>query len=281
MAEMLRRQTEAAHAVQLPEEDELGFGWPSQDMKLHRYGNNRLLDGDSAPVNEFLRASNLDYGLRARWYVEGHTEYYAACYGCEQLGADHVELINLQGEVAQRGGKGVAFRQNLRNDVANGIFSYISVDDENNYAKAVRKAAEDDEICGLFAIATPDFEFHNFTLSELEEVLWSIAEDNGISPEVRPRLHAAIAKTKNATELLTVAGQVSPELNIKKGKVWGERLMAYALEHRGGRDGHIRPVIDILEDAHRTTHYSYHYIRTHTRINPLTGRPIDRNPADK
>ena len=36
---------------------------------------------------------------------------------------------------------------------------------------------EEELICGLVYIAKPDFEFENFSLRELEEILWEIAEE--------------------------------------------------------------------------------------------------------
>jgi hypothetical protein len=176
MAETLRRATEEAFSEHLSEEDQLGFGWTAPDFKRRLYGTDRLLDGDRGASNEFLRQFRLDFGVQTRWYVEGQTEYAALD---SVLGGDRptgIELVNLRGHVAQKAGRGVAFRDSLRSDLKAGIFSMVSIDgDRSDFVQAVRKAAQDDEICGGFFVTTPDFEFGNFTLHELEEILWEIA----------------------------------------------------------------------------------------------------------
>ncbi len=111
MAETLRRATEAAFDIDLPEEDEKGFGAYRGHKKM-LYGSNRILDYNRNAAHQFLRHSGLDYGVHIRWYVEGDTEYGALNSFFEKFGPI-VELINLRGIVAQGKRKGVAFKENL------------------------------------------------------------------------------------------------------------------------------------------------------------------------
>jgi hypothetical protein len=128
IAETLRRATEKANGILLPEEDELGFGWTPLDMKKNLYGSNRLLDGDRKAAGEFLRDFRLDYGIRLRCYVEGDTEYYALKALLDDYNATWVQLINLSGQVVEKRGRGIAFRESLRNDLNAHIFSCVVVD---------------------------------------------------------------------------------------------------------------------------------------------------------
>ena len=110
-----------------------------------------------------MRQYELHYGLRLRFYVEGATEWAALQHFFQTIGANYIEVINLRGEVAQKGGKGVAFRENLRSDVAMHVFSMVLIDgDRDDFVRAVKRAAKDDEICGCFFISQQDFEFANF-----------------------------------------------------------------------------------------------------------------------
>jgi hypothetical protein len=208
MAEMIRRATEDALGMTLPEETEVRMPWRGKERL---YGSSRILDGDTRAANEFMRWHQLDYGVRVRWYVEGDTEYGALSWVVEELGAGHIELINLRGQVAQR--RVLAFRDNLCADLKKGTFSLISIDgDRPDFLRAVIKAAEADEICGEFFVSKPDFEFHNFTLPELEEVLWSVASEGGATPRNRERLHRAIANAKSGDQLLHQAKSAVGEL---------------------------------------------------------------------
>src|SRR5260221_2586968 len=218
MAEMLRRATEETFTVTLREEDELGLGWMPENIKKDLYGSNRLLDGDERAAEEFMRQYRLHYGLRLRFYVEGATESEALRYAFQTIGAQFIEVINLGGEVAQQRGKGVAFRENLRSDIDMHVFSMVLIDgDRSDFVSAVKKAAKDDDICGCFYISSQDFEFANFELSELEEVLceWASEEDTENAPteEDRLTLHEAIKDVKNAEELINKSRRALPQLN--------------------------------------------------------------------
>src|SRR6266487_530085 len=114
MAEIFRRATESAHNVTLPEEDEIGSGMMPLNLKKDLYGSNRLLDGNDYAVNEFIRQFRLDYGMHVRWYVEGDTEYYGLKHLFAELGVRYVDLVNLRGQVVQKGGRGLAFLDSLR-----------------------------------------------------------------------------------------------------------------------------------------------------------------------
>jgi len=211
MAEALRLAAEEIFGERLREEDELGFGWTPPSMKKDLYGSPRILDGGRKAVNEYLRRFGLDYGVRIRWYVEGHTEYGALDSIVGRYTA--IQLVNLKGNVIEKKGKGVAFRDSLRNDLKAGIYSFVSIDKgTDEYVRALRRSAEDDEICGLVYLNEPDIEFANFTLSELEEIIWKIALENGADKPARASLRSAINGVKSGDELVARARKSIPEL---------------------------------------------------------------------
>src|SRR5258708_9670391 len=156
------------------------------------------------------------------------TESEALQYAFQTIGEQFIEVINLGGAVAQKRGKGVAFRENLRSDIDMHVFSMILIDGDRakDFVSAVKKAAKDDEICGCFYISSQDFEFANFELTELEEILWTWApkedKENTLTEEDRLTLHEAIKDVKNAEELINKARRALPQLNnLSKVDRWG------------------------------------------------------------
>ena len=267
--------------MKLPEEDELGFGTRiASKEKLN--GVNRLFDGDRNAAKEFLRRQKLDFGKRVHCYVEGETEYGAVLWFFGEY--SHVEIINLEGKVAQ-GRKGFAFLDSLRADRKANIFSLVLIDREKNddVLRALRKVAEANEMFGIFYISNPDFEFENFTLSELEEILWKIAVENGANEESRQKLHTAIANTDSGTSLLNAARRTLPELlQAGKGKEWGERLMNYAWENPEMVDETTgttkrRLIVNAVTWVLHTADCDYHASRARFRIDPDTGKPVERD----
>jgi len=281
MAEMLRRATEETFTVTLREEDELGLGLVPENVKKELYGSNRLLDGDERAVEEFMRQYRLHYGLRLRFYVEGATESEALRYAFQTIGAQFIEVINLGGAVAQRRGRGVAFRENLRSDINLHVFSMILIDGDRakDFVSAVKKAAKDDEICGCFYLSSQDFEFANFELAELEEILWTWALDdkeNAPTGEDRLTLHEAIKNVKNAEELINTARRALPQLSsLSKGERWGRKLIDFAGKHPV-KQGKQRQVVEAIQTAVRTKAWNYQISRQEYKVDENTGQPVKR-----
>ncbi|MFB3906123.1 MAG: hypothetical protein ACE15E_21975 [Acidobacteriota bacterium] len=287
MAEILRRCCEEAFEKELPEEDEWNYGiWMSRGLKKELYGSNRLLDGDRKVVREFLRDLRLDYGTRLRWYVEGATEFACLDEMLRLLSISFVDLVNLRGRVTEKHGKGVAIRDSLRADIKNGIFSFVSIDgDRSENVSAVKKAAEDGEICGQFFISNPDFEFQNFAPSELEEIVWALAVERGIpDASFRMVLREAFRGADSASALQKQVRKALPDaiFDFDKGTEWGGRLARFALANRKRADnGEERPVVRAFLAAIRTCIYSHHDGLNNTRIDPATGGWVRTDEPDQ
>lgn len=285
MAEILRRAIEETFPKQLPEEDVGRFGVRPGvgDYKEALYGSKRVLDGDRFVANEFLKHLGLNFGFRLHWYVEGKTEYGALRRYFQRFKITEIDVVDLHGEVVQRGHRGIAFRESLRSDIQMEVYSIVSIDgDVPENARVVRKAAEDDEICGAFYIFTQDFEFANFEVWELEEVLWEIAKENGVSLDDREKLHNAIQDSANAEVLLRNAKRSlpSPLAHVAKNILWGERLMDYAINHHF-KGTLKRPILEAMDQAifwTRTPNLeSYKNTRRTYRVDKGTGKLVKRS----
>jgi hypothetical protein len=277
MAEVLRRHSEEVFEVQLPEEDEQGFGMVPRNMKKDRYGSNRVLDGERSVSNAFVRGFGLDYGVRVRLYVEGYTEWGALGAVFGRYGGTGVELHNLSGQVVSN--RRAAFESNLQTDLEGKVFSFVMIDgDREDYVRAVRRAAREDRFCGRFFVQEPDFEFTNFSRDELESIIWEMAEQNGVSAEDRGRLRTALADASNGEALIrkAKAALTEPLRSLRKNQEWGERLMEYAWNNSEYPGGGARPVMEAVWAAQRGLRANFDWERANYRVDPNTGDTLER-----
>lgn len=258
----------------------MGCSFDSDDLKNYLYGSNRLLDNYKAK-SEFIRDLRLDYNVRLRWYVEGDTELGALRSALG--GHSAIEIINLRGDIIAKRGKGLSFRGSLANDIHRSVYSWVSLDEDAEHnLRALRKAVEDDEMFGMFFISKPDFEFANFTLDELVEVLWNIAKENGAAGDDKQKLIQHTSNAKTGKKLFDLAKQVMPELQrVDKGKSWGEKLMEFARKNQTMRliDGstRTRPIIEAIYSALRTINCHYYLSRKKCKVDIVTGRIVNCN----
>jgi len=279
MAECLRRTLELAFQKEYPEEDECGFGEVSRNAKLLLQGSTRVLDGNRDVANLFLRRFGLDYGIRINIYVEGTTEFEAL--NSEFSTNSSVLIINLRGQFKEKQGKGVSFRESLRNDIKSKIFSIILLDGDvsENY-RAVRKAAELDEICGMFFVSKPDFEFQNFKIDELTEIAFQLAVKKGLKECSLDELKKNTGKARNAKEFFKILHKQSPFfLSISKGSEWGKALVKYARwnllgKEFGNKDD--RLINQIIRTIYNGFSASYEVTRQQQKIDPISGKLVER-----
>ncbi len=278
MAEVIRRVAEVVFEVILPEEDEFSFCGDEASYKEYFYGSPRLLDSVNAKT-QFVRELGLDYNLRLRWYVEGQTEFFALQ---SYLGNNTaIEVINLKGEVVAGKGKGVAFRENLLNDISRSIYSWVSLDgDVSDNCRVVKKAVENGEMFGSFFFSNPDFEFENFSLDELVETVWEIAVENGAEGEDKANLIESTKSATNGAEFERLVRKSIPSLNrFSKGKDWGERLMRLSKSNPEKliEDGKLqmRKILEAIRLAHYAIRCSYHLSKQGCKVNIETGRLVN------
>ena len=280
IAECLRRNLELAFQKEYPEEDECGFGEVFRDAKLLFQGSTRVLDGNRVVANQFLRRFGLDYGIRIHVYVEGDTEFEVL--NSEFSTNSSVLIINLRGQFKEKQGKGVSFRESLRNDIKSKIFSLILLDGDvsDNY-RAVKKAAEVDDICGMFFVSKPDFEFQNFKIDELTEIAFQLAVKKGLKEHSLNELKKDTSKAKSAKEFFKILHDISPFFSsITKGGNWGKELVKYAIKNPSGKefgdenDRLINYVIRIIYNGFKV---SYEVTRQKYKVDPESGKLIERS----
>jgi len=278
MAETLRRATEEAFDISLPEEDQKGFGQWMRGAREIKYGTERIFDASEVVRKKFLGSCGLNSAPRFRCYVEGETEYGALdSYFTPESG---VELINLKGQFIERKGKGLAFRDSLRQDKQSHILSIVILDgDVSDNERAVRQAAQQDQMYGEFYIQKPDFEFGNFSVNELEEILWNMAVERGAAAELRTTLQAALEGVTSGDALFKAAKSSVSELNqLGKGADWGEVLMQFAMNNPDREDtSQKRQIYEIIEIIVRGLSSWYSNTPSEYRVDKQTGKLIKRS----
>jgi gamma-glutamylcyclotransferase (GGCT)/AIG2-like uncharacterized protein YtfP len=279
MAEMIRRTAERVFETELPEEDEIGCGWGEEtaDFKEDFYGTRRVVDSHKAKRN-FLRDLNLDYSVRLRWYVEGYTELNAL--SAEFSEDENIELINLKGEVHAGTAKGLSFRENLVNDLRQSVYSFISLDrDEENNRRVLDKAIECREMFGMAFLSDPDFEFENFSSDELAHLLWQMALEKGAPIEEEEYFLKVVSSARNGKQLTENERKALPNFQSSaKGKEWGERLLKFAKANpyrERDRQREYRPLLEAILWARHALDCDYYLGREEGRVDVKTRRIVN------
>ena len=287
MAESIRRSAEQAFAEAWPEEDEIGPGQWFAGARKMLYGNERVFDAPRYHLRDYLTQLGLDFAIKVRCYVEGDTEYGALAHAAGRF--DHVQLVNLSGNVAEKRGKGLAFADSLQADMNSGIFSVVVLDgDREEYLRILRKAAEDGRFHGRFFICDPDIECGNFSANELIETAIQECKKNG--PDVA-NLHAA------ETEMLALASTVHSNhdlisltkshgiTSLRKSESWGKALMKFAIANPifpagDARAGKQRPIVEAAELLIRMQDIGFFRSIAAERVDPQTGKAVPQTSKD-
>jgi hypothetical protein len=280
MAECIRRAAEAALEQQLREEDELGFGQWLKGARKTVYGSERVLDSSPEDLRDFMSSMGLDTGPKVRCYVEGDTELAALVSAVGQGGG--VMFINLRGQFAEARGRGLAFSESLAADKAARVFSVIALDgDRSENVRVVQRAAEEEHMFGSFYVASPDFEFENFALSELVTVAIEVIREEGvIDLPYAEDLLERVASTTSAKQFFA-ALKDTPCNAMDKGDRWGAGLMKYALNNEQLPPGHkkagkLRQVVEIARMILQARQSGYLRSLESFRIDPVTGQIVPR-----
>lgn len=274
MSESIRRVVENSTGKNLPEEDELGFGQWFLGARENLYGTDRIFDSTRQERRHFLDQMGLDFGVKARCYVEGATEYGALSSALGDGG--HLEFIDLSGQFIEKKGKGLNFLSALKNDKRSNVYSYVLLDNDNTEnVRVIKGAAMDEETYVCFFVADPDFEFENFTTGELVRIASDLAKEFGIEAKISTELATCLTATHSAREFFDLLRdhQIT---EISKGYNWGQAIMKYALNNAKfpvghAKEGETRPLIKAVEYLARSRSVPYLTQLRQMRINPTTG----------
>lgn len=282
-AEAIRRVAEKALGQLLPEEDEIGFGVWMEGARRRLYGTDRVFDGQSNALRDYLTVLGIDYGTKLRCYGEGPTE--AAALEHALASVTGVEVIDLAGELLLRGGKGVKFVESLRRDYQTKVFSLVLVDGDNvDLVRALRKAVTDGGCFPVFSVAEPDFELANFATEELIEIALSIECTADVDDERKNALRAQLAgELGQVVSGRTLFGMLKRHgaYNVTKGADWGKALAAFALAHpryppEHPLVGQTRRFVLAAQLAERATRAPFGVSVEQSMIDIETGQPIPR-----
>jgi hypothetical protein len=210
-----------------------------------------------------------------------------------------VQVTNLHGLIKEgksKTGKPIGatfFRDNLRTDIENHIYSMVVIDgDIEDNVRVLESAArnnrnsEDDGIFGRFFLSKPDFEFANFEIEELEEVLWNMTGNEKPSQADRELLHGFVKDATKSKEFFNGVHRASIDLpqliELDKGEKWGEELMKFAWEHKI-KQGQKRKIIEAVELAlhwEKTINLErYETAKKTYMVDPQTGEFIRRTTS--
>lgn len=292
MAEMLRYAADEAFNTTLQEEDEFGPGRLSEAIKKDLYGSRtgRLLD-DPRAIRTFARWHGLNYKPRVHLYCEGYTEYGALNSFVKMMGL-LVPITNLHGLIKEGKSMVSFFRDSLRSDIRDHVYSMVIIDGDVRDRANVKilesaarnnQASQDDGIFGRFFLAKPDFEFANFDIEELEEVLWNWVGGESPSQKDRELLHNHVMAATNSKEFINGVRRAAlslPQLiEYDKGEAWGVELMKFAWEHQFKKSWR-RQIIDIVMLAlhwEKTINLEpYECAIKGNMVDPLTGELVKR-----
>jgi len=290
MAEMIRYAGDEAFDTTLPEEDEFGPGRLSEAIKKDLYGSRtgRLLD-DPRAIRTFARWHGQNYKPRVHLYCEGYTEYGALNSFVKMMGL-LVPITNLHGLIKEGKSMVSFFRDSLHSDIREQMYSMVVIDgDVRENIRILERAAKNNQadentgIFGRFFLAKPDFEFANFDIAELEEVLWNWVGADNVSQADRELLHNHVMAATNSKEFFNGvrrAGLSLPQLiEYDKGEAWGEELMKFAWEHQLKKSWR-RQIIEAVKLAlywEKTTNLEpYERAIKGNMVDPQTGELVKR-----
>jgi len=270
MAETIRRAFEKSLGIELPEEDELGFGQWMPGARKALYGSERALDAPKEAIRDFLVDAGLDFGTKVRCYVEGPTEYGALSYAFGEM--EGVQIINLRGQFIEKKGKGVAFRESLKHDLKAKVFSYVILDkDRDDYVRSVKKAAEEDILSGGFFLSSPDVEFENFSLDQLVDVVCELCGESNVDMPDKSAILKEVAGVKNGKSFFKALDGAGVDTSVTKGEDWGRALMKYAIDNDIDCS-----LFDAAQKVAHAASIKFQYSRDKFRVDVNTGKPIAR-----
>ena len=214
------------------DEEDQAFGMWHPGGRKAFYGTDRPIEEASIARPYLAFHFGFFTGSVVRWYVEGETEYFAITEVLPNAPLEGIELINLRGNLASEK-QNIALKLNdhLEEDLRLKRFSIISFDrDVPINVRTIQRMVEADKVVGLIAAHQPDFEFQNFSLAELIEVIIRIEVQAGGDPEVIRRVDWSGIRNGQALDNRYRSIELKKHQSLK-GERWGRALAAYAQDY--------------------------------------------------
>jgi len=264
IAEMIRLAFAEAHSgndsyIEWKEEDE-AFGYWPENSRRSFYGSNRPLDNLLECRRHICKSYGLTSGSLARWYVEGETEFFAVLTAIPRPQNHNFELVNLKGCISQnKGNTALSLEELIEDDASHERLSIISFDtDVGANIKIIRRIMSKPSFVGYVQANSPDFEFQNFTVTELVSIAKIIDKEAG--HRIDSFDTADWSDVRDGAGFEEKYREVSLSKTKLKGKVWGHSLANYAIRNPTIGDTQTqRPFLKALHAATsaRTSNYIY------------------------
>jgi hypothetical protein len=269
IAEVIRRGFEEVQGGLWPEED-----GAFDRLRTRLLGSERLLDNRTLSRRHVARRFELFSGSAIRWYVEGPTEYYAACQALDDPALYGVEIVNLAGRIEKdKDNIALNMKEWLQEDNRLKRFSMISFDaDVRQNVKTIE--ALSNLVVGSIFPHRPDFEFANFTLQELIHIAAELDKAEGFDGDVLQSADWTGIDAGKAFEKSYFA--ISKRGRALKGEKWGRALARYAEEKPNKSDGVERPFAASLRHAVLAQYSNYDHHKDSFTIDPKTLRTEPR-----
>ena len=271
IAEVIRLGFQSIHGVEWPEED-IAFGQWTKEARERAYGSIVPIKDSAKSKPHLAFEFGLHTGSIVRWYLEGETEYFAANHmlpGASNVG---IELINLKGAVGnEKGNAALRLSDNLKQDRKLRRLSFITFDtDVRPVVKAINQQLSNKGIVGYVNANSPDFEFGNFTLTELIEVVCQLESENDNDVSRIKEEDWSEVKTGKAFEAKYKSFPYVSN-NVLKGPKWGVALAKYMLEKPYIAETQtIRPFYETFRNSLIALRVKYEYQEQYFRIEPNT-----------
>ena len=194
-------------------------------------------------------------------------EYYAVLEAIPEPERFGIEVYNLGGGIKTgKNNTPLRLEAMLKEDRAHRRFSIISFDggDVPANRKEIRNQVKQDNVVGSIFMHNPDFEFANFTAEDLAEV---IADGD-----------SAVRRSGEAVRE-DLRSELKKNIASRKGKEWGRKLAAYAIENpRRSDNGEVRLFLKEVQVAFHGWKSDYDFRQDHFTFDCETFEEIRRFP---
>ncbi len=274
IAEVIRRGFERFRGVQWHEEDNALGMWYESGRKI-TYGSPRPFDDPLRAQPYVAHEFGLLRGSAVRWYLEGDSEYAAVAELVPDRDRYGIELVNLRGEIAgDRSNAALKLRSLLKEDKRLKRFSMISFDgDVPNNIKIIRRLIEEDLVVGTVNCHSPDFEFANFSIEELQAAAARIADSQCEKGD--DVLKANWSHIRKAKDLADAYSELTH--GTLKGAAWGTELarLANSAPHKPGTN-ELRLIVQQVATAEQMRLYHYDMMLNLRMIDARSFSSIER-----
>lgn len=236
IAELVRHEAYERYNLEFASED-VAFGSWVPGAREWLYGNADPTKNIRETQRRLVRKYFPQSQIRARLYVEGDTElgFFESLFTKQEF--DHIEIINLRGDVRIQRKAQSTGSQNLIDRLDEQIkldrnsrrFSIVCVDkDRIDVTRKVNQMIRNNDITGYVHFSEPDFEYGNFSIDEITSMVFRSLEQQSV-PYDASGIRRVVQTSKSGRELNSRLSSCL-QINSLKGRVAGRFLFESMFE---------------------------------------------------